>query len=303
MLLTRRQLLAGSATTTALLSGRSLEAASLEEVRLGVTTDEIDEDVGKAVDFLKGFGLHYAEIRSIWGKYNTQQPLEKVREARALMDAGGIKTSVLGTPFFRGQLPANNGELDKEWKLLDDAMVRAEIMGTRTLRTFAFMPKKGEEPTPADYARIYELETEAARRAQKRKMRLAVENLGGSFVSRGVDSAKLLRNVKEEALGLTWDPNNAAESGENAFPKGYETLDPGRIFHVHLRDFKHAPDGNVVWTAVGDGEFDNLAQIRALLKNGYKGTFTLETHFKHPDGKAAATRVSLTALMKIVEQV
>jgi L-ribulose-5-phosphate 3-epimerase len=297
MNLTRRHLLAAS-----ILTPFGLRAASLEQVRLGVTSDEIDEDVSKAVEFLSGFGVHYAEIRSIWGKYNTSQPLDKVREARGIMDAGKIHTSVLGTPFFRAQIPANDAALDKEWKLLDDAMDRAEIMGTNTLRTFAFMPVKGEQPKAADFERIYELEREAARRAKKRNMRLAVENLGGSFVSKGADSAKLLKNVKEDAFGLTWDPNNAAESGENAFPDGFAQLDPARIFHVHLRDFKHTPDGKVVWTAVGEGEFDNLGQIRALLKAGYKGTFTLETHFKHPDGKAAATKVSLAALLKVVAQ-
>ena len=55
--------------------------------------------------------------------------------------------------------------------------------------------------------------------------------------------------------------------------------------------------------AVGEGEADNLGQIRALLKDGYKGTFTLETHWKSPKGKEFATRTSLTALLKIVEQV
>ena len=35
---------------------------------------------------------------------------------------------------------------------------------------------------------------------------------------------------------------------------------------------------------VGDGEFDNLGQIRAMLKDGYKGTFTLEAHWADPKG-------------------
>ena len=74
------------------------------------------------------------------------------------------------------------------------------------------------------------------------------------------------------------------ESGEQSFPDGYRKLDPARIFHVHLRDYKHQ-DGKVVWARVGDGEFDNLGQIRALLKDGYKGTFTLETHWARSEGQ------------------
>jgi sugar phosphate isomerase/epimerase len=38
-----------------------------------------------------------------------------------------------------------------------------------------------------------------------------------------------------------------------------------RIFHVHLRDYRHTAAGRVAWTTVSQGEFDNLGQIRALL--------------------------------------
>lgn len=134
-------------------------------------------------------------------------------------------------------------------------------------------------------------------------MRLAIENLVGSYFATGADSAKLLAHVKEDSLGLTWDPNNAGMAGEASYPDGFSKLDPQRIFHVHLRDWKKGPDGKVEWTFVGEGTFDNLGQIRALLKSGYKENFTLETHAKHPDGKAAATRKSLTALLEVVKQV
>ena len=97
--------------------------------------------------------------------------------------------------------------------------------------------------------------------------------------------------------------NHVGASGEKAFPDGYRLLDPARIFHVHLRDYAHTPDGKVEWRAVGEGEFDNLGQIRALLKTGYKDNFTLETHWKSPKGKAFATRTSLTALLKVIEKV
>jgi sugar phosphate isomerase/epimerase len=141
----------------------------------------------------------------------------------------------------------------------------------------------------------------AARR--QKNFRLALENVGGSYVSTGAEAARLLKGVKDDNLGLTWDPNNAAASGEKPFPDGFRLLDPARIIHVHLRDFGPGPDGKVEWRAVGQGEFDNLGQIRALLKTGYKENFTLETHYKSPQGKAHATRTSLTGLLKVIEQV
>jgi L-ribulose-5-phosphate 3-epimerase len=210
---------------------------------------------------------------------------------------------MLSTSFFKVPLPPDgSAALEQQWKLLDDSFDRAAILGTKIIRTFAFTYKSSETPDPGVYPRIYELVRESARRAAKRGLRLAVENVGGSYVWTGADSARLLAAVKEEGLGLNWDPNNAAEKGEQPFPDGFKLLDPARIIHVHLRDFRHTKDGKVEWCAVGDGEMDNLGQIRALLKTGYKGGWTLETHWRPPQGKAYATRTSLTALLKVVDQ-
>ena len=301
---TRRQVLATPALAALC---RPLAAMPLSQIKLGVTTDEIDEDVLTAIRFLHGFGLSWAEVRNVWGKYNTSQPIAKIREARSLFDEYGMKVSILGTAFFKIPLPPENSQgqsvLDGQWKLLNDAMDRAEILGTQKIRVFAFIHSEGQAVDKNDYPRIYELVREAARRAQARNFRLALENVGGSYVSTGAQSAQLLKAIPDANLGLTWDPNNAGASGERAFPDGFRLLDPARIFHVHIRDYRHKPDGKVEWAAVGEGEFDNLGQIRALLKNGYKETFTLETHYQSPQGKAHASKTSLTALLKIIEQV
>ena len=280
-----------------------LKAATLSQVRLSVISDEIDEDLATDIQFLREFGVRYVELRSIWGKYNTAQPIDKIKEAKKLLDDAGMNVSVLGTAFFRGEIPSDGPALDKEWTLLNDAIDRAGMLGTDCQRTFAFLAPKDRKPTEKDYARIHELLREAAKRAKARKVRLAVENLAGSYVATGADSAKILKAVQDDALGLTWDPNNAAEVGEESFPDGYKLLDPARIYNVHVRDYRHLPDGKFEWTAVGEGEADNVGQIRALFKTGYKGAFTLETHYKSPQGKAHATRTSLTALLKVVEKV
>jgi L-ribulose-5-phosphate 3-epimerase len=304
----RRALLQASSAVTAFAAGPLARALPLEKIRLGVTTDEIDEDLPTAIKFLKEFGLRYAEIRSVWGKYNTVQPVEKIREARAMLDEQGMRTSVLGTPFFKVPLPPDTAEgrqtLDAQWRLLDAAMERAAILGTDTLRIFAFTYSGDKAPDGA-HQRIQTLLAEAGRRARTHKMRLAIENVGSSYISTGAEAASVLKGLPDRTVGLVWDPNNAGASGEKApFPEGFGLLDKSRIMHVHLRDYKHdAATGKVVWCAVGDGEFDNLGQIRALLKGGYKGTFTLETHYKAPQGKAFATRTSLTALLKVIADV
>jgi sugar phosphate isomerase/epimerase len=302
MQISRRSFLCASA-----IAPLAVQAATLSQVHVSVISDEIDDDLAHDAEFLHSFGVHYTELRTIWGKYNTAQPLDKIREAKAILDAKEIKTSVAGTAFFRIPLPpegaAGQAILDKQWTLLNDAIDRAEILGTDRLRTFAFMSPKEGKTSERDYARIYELLNEAGKRARARNIKLAIENLGGSCVSTGAQAAGVLKAVKESSVGLTWDPNNAAESGEKPFPDGYKLLDPARIYNVHIRDFRHTPEGKVEWMAVGEGEADNLGQIRALLKDGYKGRFTLETHYKSPKGKEFATRTSLTGLLKVVAQV
>ena len=287
----------------ALLAGR-LGALPLPQIKLGITTDEIDDDVLTAAKFLQQNNLKWAEVRNIWGPYNTSQPMDKIREAVKILDDHGVRVSIEGTGFFKIPLPPEGAEgqkiLAEQWKLLDTAMERAKAFGTDKLRVFTFMLRKGETPSEKSYARIDELMREAARRAKG--YRLAVENIGGGHVWSGAQTGEFLKRVKENNVGITWDPNNAAESGEQSFPDGYRKLDPARVFHVHLRDFKHQ-DGKVVWTAVGEGEFDNLGQIRALLKDGYKETFTLETHWRDPKGKMYSTETSLKALLKVVEKV
>jgi sugar phosphate isomerase/epimerase len=300
--ITRREALAAAAAS--LLTAHGLRAIPLAQIRLGITTDEIDDDVLTAAKFLHDHGLHWAEVRNIWGPYNTSQPMEKVREAARIFDENGIRVSIEGTGFFKIPLPPETPEgqktLDGQWKLLDASLERAKAFGTDKLRIFSFMLARGEQPSERASARIDELLREAARRAKG--YRLAIENIGGGHVGTGAQAADLLKRVKESNVGITWDPNNAGEMGEQSFPDGYRKLDPARIFHVHLRDYKHQ-DGKVVWTAVGAGEFDNLGQIRALLKDGYKETFTLETHWRDPKGKTYSTETSLAALLKVIEKV
>jgi L-ribulose-5-phosphate 3-epimerase len=297
----RRQLFAGAA---AALLARRLEALPLAQIKLGITTDEISDDVLTAAKFLRDHNLKWAEVRNIWGRYNTVQPIEKVREAGKILDEHGVKVSVEGTGFFKIPLPPEGPDgqkaLDAQWKLLDDSIERARVFGTTTLRIFTFMLAKDEQPSAKANARIDALIREAARRAKG--FRLAVENIGGGHVCSGAQAGDFLKRVKEENVGLTWDPNNAAQSGEQSFPDGYRKIDPARIFHVHLRDFKRE-NGKVAWAAVGTGEMDNLGQIRALAKDGYKGSFTLETHWKDPKGPMYATETSLAGLLKVIEKV
>jgi sugar phosphate isomerase/epimerase len=302
--LTRRHLLAGAAAAAAI---PLLRAVGRSDFRLAVTTDEINEDLLEAVRFLGRFRIPFAEIRNLAGKYNTEQPVEVIRNARKLLDEHRIQTCILDTGFFKVPLPTENAEgnkkLNEQWLLLDAAMDRARILGADRIRVFAFTYGKGETPDAKHYPRIYELVREAARRARERGLLLALENVGGSYVATAEQSARLLKAVPHESLGLTWDPNNSAASGDpNPYPDGYKLLDPARILHVHFRDYRRLPDGKTEWCGVGEGEFDHAGQLRALQNDGYKGAISLETHYTVDGSKAKASEASLQGLLDVIEK-
>ncbi|MCB1019705.1 MAG: sugar phosphate isomerase/epimerase, partial [Acidobacteria bacterium] len=232
------------------------------------------------------------------------QPPAVVREARKQLDGAGVKLAILDTGFFKVPLPESPAKLDEQWALLDRAFSNADILGTDLIRTFAFTYPKGGSAAGGDYPRSYDLVAQAAEKARKAGFRFAVENVGGSYVGTSMDSEKLLAAIDNPALGLTWDPNNAAQMGDKEpFPAGYKRLDPKRIFHVHLRDYKRTPDGSAEWCGVGQGEFDHVGQIRAMLADGYKGAFSLETHFKIDGSKAKASEFSMRNLLERIKQV
>ena len=302
---TRRQFLL--LASFAALHRKLVRAADASGFRLAVTTDEIDNDLLAAIQFLRRFGLGYAEIRNLWGKYNTEQPLGKIREARRLLDKHRIETAILDTGFFKIDLPPDDGAgykvVEKQWALLDRAFERARILGTDRIRTFAFTYPIDAQPDKKEYPRIIELLKEATRRARQQRMRLALENVGRSYVATARDSARILEAIPDEYLGLTWDPNNSARSGGiRPYPEGYGLLDPARIFHVHLRDYR-SRNGEIEWCGVGDGEFDHVGQLRALAKFGYRETLSLETHFRIDGSKAKASEFSIKALLRKIEEV
>ena len=278
-------------------------------IRLAVTTDEIDDDLEVAIDFHRRHGLEHCEIRKLWGRYNTSLPIERIRHARALLDDAGIRLAILDTGFFKIPLPNGDSDggaqaLEKQWDLLERAFERADVFGTRLIRTFAFTYPRGGRPDPAAYARVFELVAESAERARRAGFRLAVENVAGSYVETAAHCAELLARVGSPALGLTWDPNNSARAGDREpFPAGYESLDSARVLHVHFRDYRRMADGDLEWCGVGDGEFDHVGQLRALLRDEYDGVVSLETHYTLDGSKAAASEHSLQGLLAAVKRV
>jgi L-ribulose-5-phosphate 3-epimerase len=296
----RRQFF-GSVTALACRSGVDLKS------RLGVTGDEIAPDLETALKVLRELGLGWIELRNVWGKYVTDLPLAECRRARGLLDRAGVKVSVLDTALFKCDLPGVPSGRKEDYRyseqeaLLARALERAPIFGTRFVRVFSFWRGPAGSPTEP----VVEHLEKATRVAKAAGCVLLLENVNGANVETSAESARVLAAVPSAHLGLCWDPNNALCGGDRPFPDGYARLDRERLHHVHLRDAARDADGkHCRWLPVGQGQVDNLGLLRALKRDGYTGTLTLETHYQRPDkNKELATRESMAGLLKVLERV
>jgi sugar phosphate isomerase/epimerase len=307
----RREFVAGAATAT-LLSAVPGWAADVKQFQLGVITDEITQNFEKALLWVKGFELQLVELRLVWGKYVTDFTADDVKRATELLAKYGMKVSVVDSPYFKTLLPGTKSkfasdkpdplqsDFSQQEAILQRAIARAKDFGTDKVRIFSFLRVDNPETVFDRVAK--ELEKTAAI-AQREGIRLVLENEFSCNVGTGAESATMLKAVKSPALGLNWDPGNAYDAGETPFPNGYDLLDKARIFHMHLKDGVPGKKGEVEWAPIGSGKIDFAGQFRALIKSGYKGTMSLETHYLNSaKDRESSSRESMEGLLKVIRE-
>ncbi len=308
----RREFVAGG-TTMAMLSALPGWAADVKQFNLGVITDEVTQDFEKALVWAKGFGLRWVELRLVWNKYVTEFTADDVKRAKDLLAKYDIKVSVVDSPYFKTLLPGTQSKFDSgkqdplqsdfsaQKGILERAILRAKDFGTDKVRIFSFL--RVADPKTVFERVAKEIET-TARTAQREKIRLVLENEFSCNVATGAEGAAMLEAVKSPAFGMNWDPGNAYTAGETPYPNGYAPLDKKRIWHMHLKDAVPDPKGGeAIWKPIGSGKIDFAGQFRALMKDGYKGTMSLETHYLNAaKNKEQSSRESMEGLLKVIRE-
>src|SRR5207249_10755298 len=87
----------------------------LRDFKLGVISDELSQDLEAALRIIKAHGLNWVELRTVWGKYNTETGLQEVQRIKDLLDRYGTRVSVVDTALYKCDLPGTKnvvGEKD-----------------------------------------------------------------------------------------------------------------------------------------------------------------------------------------------
>jgi sugar phosphate isomerase/epimerase len=105
-------------------------------------------------------------------------------------------------------------------------------------------------------------------------------------------------------LGYNWDVGNGYEHGEVSYPDGYSALDKSRIWNIHLKGMQCGPGLKQCQETFPDkGEIDLVGQLRALLRDHYNETMSLECEFSAPGmTHRQSTERSMRGLLRVVDE-
>jgi sugar phosphate isomerase/epimerase len=305
--ITTAGVLAGAGWLMESAAGLSLGSASPpKQFKVAVISDGLSPDFETALQILKSYKVKWVEVRTVWGKYNTEATPEQIRLLKDMLDQYEIRCSQVDTALFKCTLPGTKtlgsgrpvypyeGQMD----LLKRAMDRAHAWGTDKVRIFAFW--RVAEPEKI-FGRISEELQKAAEVAKSGGIRLTIENEDATNVGTVHELAAMLATLPAN-VGANYDIGNGMWLGEVPFPDGYKALDPKRIWNMHLKGAQCGPNFKDCQETFPDqGQIDLKGQLQALLHDGYRGTMSLECEFKAPGmDHTETTRRSLEGLLKVM---
>ncbi len=261
---------------------------------IAAITDEYSMDLNAALDAMQATGMTGAELRMIGGKNILDLTDVELDRAIEACRTRGMEIVSIASPLLKCVLPGGP-EIDPRFqqdvfgavhtyedqpRLADRAFAIARRTGARIIRVFSFW--RTVEPEKCHDGIVKAL-TELADKAKAENLIIGLENEHACNVATGAETARIMAAVDRPNLKIVWDPANALVAGENPYPEGYEKLPKDRIAHVHAKDC-HMEGNKPVWGPLGTRAVDWHGQIRALLRDGYKGYLSLETHWPGPAG-------------------
>ncbi len=243
-----------------------------------VITDEISQDLDVVLETARRFSLDGLEIRSIWNTRIDELDPTSVRRLRENANAAGMVICAVAPPFYKCDIDRPE-ERREHLEILRRAIDVGQRLGTNLIRTFTFWKT---HPLPEVWDRIVEYYQEPVEIARAAGAILAVENEAACEVATGSQLARFLAALNHPEAQALWDPCNAFHEteAELPYPDGYLAI-RDHLVHVHLKDAVREPGTTKAKHApLGEGNVRVADQLSALVRDGYSGFVSLETHWR-----------------------
>ena len=263
-------------------------------IPIAAITDEFSPDLDTALGAMADVGMTGAELRVVFGKNIIDLTDEEIDRARFAVAERAMQILGIASPLLKCVLPGgppiderlqqdvfgSSYTYEDQPRLTRRAFEIAERTGARIIRVFSYWRTvQPERCFDGIVAALHDL----AHQAGARGLVIGLENEHACNVGTGVEMARILAAVDHPGLQALWDPANALVLGETPYPDGYAALPPDRIVHVHAKDC-HVKDHKPTWGPLGEMGIDWKGQIGALVRDGYEGWISLETHWPGPGG-------------------
>jgi 3-dehydroshikimate dehydratase len=275
-------------------------------IRLSAFADEISPNPDEQVAVLAREGIHYLDLRSMWGINVLDLSDEQIRSIQDILKANHIQVAALGSPI--GKVPIDS-PFEAELQRLERAITIAQAYNTPYIRIFSYYPPSAPSAAGSDSndpaphrGEVMRRMRALSERARETGITLLHENekdIYGDTIARCVDlmhelsdpqgstrrhgaaSASRLDLTHElsdmqggnKHLQAAFDPANFIQCGQTPFPDAYEALRPW-LAYVHVKDA--LPNGRVVAAGEGSARWPEL--LERLRSDGYDGFFSLEPH-------------------------
>jgi L-ribulose-5-phosphate 3-epimerase len=269
---------------------------------IAAITDEFSPVLSEAIPVMREIGMTAAELRVVDNKNIMDLTEDELKRTKQSLDEAGLSVISIASPLLKCVLP-NSPEVDSriqhdvfaskhtfedQPRLTNRAIEIAKYFGARIIRVFSYW--RTVRPELCDDA-VVEALSNLAKLAERENLVIGLENEHACNVATAVETARILDFVPNRHLMVVWDPANAMAAGEDPYPGGYSSLPKERIVHVHAKDC-HMEGHTPIWGPLGTRKVPWKEQIEALLKDGYKGYLSLETHWTGPAGnKLEASRI------------
>ncbi|HEY6328153.1 MAG TPA: sugar phosphate isomerase/epimerase family protein [Blastocatellia bacterium] len=281
--------------------------------KLSVINDEITQDLDHGLAVASGeFGLQYVELRSMWGKNIMALDGKEVGEARRLLEKYKLRVSSIASPVYKVDWPGAprskyssrdsfgaDFTFEQQDELLDRGLELARAFNCDRIRIFDFWRLEDQGPYRAA---IDDKLRAAAAKGARRGIVVLLENEQSCNTATAAEARRTLDAVRDPSLKLNWDPGNAASRGETPFPDGYSLLPKDRIGYMHCKDVVRGSTGGSQWAAMGRGIIDYVGQFKALMRDDYRGTLSLETHWRGGGTPEESSRQSMAGMKDLLRR-
>jgi sugar phosphate isomerase/epimerase len=207
---------------------------------------------------------------------------DDAKRAREMLDNLGIQALTLFTVGEYGH--ADAAVREQSWKNFRRTMEMAEIMGTDTVTTLAFV---AHGVSPAEQLASYkESFSQFAKWAEDLGVKIGIENWpgGGNFAFSPANWTRMWEAVPSKAVGLEFDPSHLVWQGIDYIAALYEHAD--RVYAFHAKDteintYKLKKEGNLFpgwwrYRIPGWGDINWRRIFMAFNDFGYNGRVIIE---------------------------